>query len=202
MAQVEGREERCNGPTFSLTAAAESFHESTVFPFSAPTAAETLAFPPDPDDLLSTQVLQGVMGYFFRPHRDLELPACCDSSTQPHTKTQLRKAQISISVAALKENSDNFGFYVERFSQRKEAVKGIYILAVSPGFFCDRIAARLHALSRLPNKSCSFQARWSLTSPSVIANLKWVQSGSPSPSALLNGPSMRAISLPGHNQRR
>lgn len=95
MAQVEGREERCNAPTFS-----ESFHESTVFPFSAPNAADTLAFPPDTDDLLSTHVLQGIMG-FPPPTGTLSCRLAAILSTQPHTTMELHKAQISISVAAL-----------------------------------------------------------------------------------------------------
>lgn len=96
---------------------------------------ETLAFPSDPYDLkvLKSFAVLCLCEVFFL--RDLELLAFSDSSIQ--SKMQYHKwheAEINISVAALKANSDNFGFYVQDFSHIKEPLNGIVILAVSPCF--------------------------------------------------------------------
>lgn len=172
MAQIEKWEESCNCQYFK-SLLQQSHFTSTVFPFSASNAGDPgLSFRPLWFE--STQVLQGIMCVFFFFFRDLELLAFSDSSMQSRTKMQYHKwheAQINISIAALKANSDNFGFYVQGSSDIKEPLikwnndfGSFSLLCV---IICAKISAWLHALSCLPNISSSFQPHWSFTSQTV-----------------------------------
>lgn len=136
--------------------------------------------------------------------------SCCLSVILPCSHTQKRNIitdmnHKSLALLHSKQTVTTWDFMWRIFNLIKEPLNGIIILTDSP-CFVRKIAPKYQPDCMLRHAFPTSAPLFNLTGHSrgrvsVIANLKLMQNGSPSPFALLNSHNMRPISFSEYKQR-